>query len=126
MEINPTFQVLITFVQYNNWYELDTSWEPHYITTYSSRMLVLAHEKHLGMSKTKALLRENIYFPGMDMKMKALLKEYLPFVATSTPDLPPPLTPSELPPMVYTLNIDFDGPYPNQKYLLVVIDHFSR
>ncbi|XP_057302657.1 uncharacterized protein K02A2.6-like [Hydractinia symbiolongicarpus] len=40
---------------------------------------------------------------------------------------PPPMQPSTLPSDVWhTLNIDFLGPLPNEKYLLVVVDQFSR
>ena len=42
-------------------------------------------------------------------------------------DSPPPLQPSTIPQDPWqTLNIDFLGPLPNQNYLLVVVDQFSR
>ena len=92
-----------------------------------TRMIALAHENHLGIAKTKSLLRDKIYFPGMDATIEEALAECLSCTATSRPDPPPPLQPPSLPPAVWhTLNIDFLGPFPNQKYLLVVIDQYSR
>ena len=92
-----------------------------------NRMIALGHENHLGITKTKSLLRDKIYFPGMDAKVAAHLSGCLSCIATSTVDPPPPLQPSPLPPSIWhTLNMDFVGPFPNQKYLLVVIDQYSR
>ena len=91
------------------------------------RMLQLAHEAHLGVTKTKSILRDKIYFPGMDAQVEALLKSCLACTANARSDPPPPLQPSPLPPLPWhTVNIDFLGPLPNRSYLLVVIDHRTR
>ena len=91
------------------------------------RMLQLAHEAHLGVTKTKSILRDKIYFPGMDAQVEALLKSCLACTANARSDPPPPLQPSPLPPLPWhTVNIDFLGPLPNRSYLLVVIDQRTR
>ena len=52
---------------------------------------------------------------------------YILCKANSKMDSPPPLQPSPIPQDPWqTLNIDFLGPPPNQNYLLVVVDQFSR
>ena len=39
------------------------------------RILELAHEKHQGIVKTKALLREKVWWPGMDSDVEKFIKE---------------------------------------------------
>ena len=91
------------------------------------RMLELAQETHLGVTKTKSILRDKVYFPGMDSQVESQLKSCLACAANSRTDPPPPLQPSTLPPSPWhTLNIDFLGPLPNRSYLLVVIDQRTR
>ena len=41
------------------------------------RVIKLAHENHLGIAKTMALLRENIYFVNMEAKVKSLNVYYV-------------------------------------------------
>ncbi|XP_057290318.1 uncharacterized protein K02A2.6-like [Hydractinia symbiolongicarpus] len=94
---------------------------------FRQRILAIAHENHLGISKTKALLRNNIYFPVVDEKVENLWNKYIPCAATIKQNTPPPMQPSTLPPDVWhTLNIDFLGTLRNGKCLLVVIDQISR
>ena len=90
------------------------------------RVIELAHENHLGIAKTIALLREKIYFVNMEAKVKAKISECILCPAVSKNSTPQPLEPSTLPPYLWhTINIDFLGQLPNSKYLLVVIDHYS-
>ena len=56
------------------------------------RMLQLAHEAYLGVPKTKSILRDNIYFPGMD-DVEALLKTCLACTANARSYPPSPLPP---------------------------------
>ena len=86
-----------------------------------NRMITLAHENHLGICKTKTLLRDKVYFPAMDSKIEKILSKCISCTATSRSDPLPPLEPTQLPPAAWqTLNIDFLGPFPNQQYLLVI------
>ena len=92
-----------------------------------NRLVHIAHEGHLGICKTKSMMRDKIYFPGMDTLTETILKNCLACQAVARPDYPPPMNPSPLPPFPWhTLNIDFLGPLPNHSYLLVVIDQYSR
>ena len=92
-----------------------------------NRLVHIAHEGHLGICKTKSMMRDKIYFPGMDTLTETILKNCLACQAVSRPDHPPPMNPSPLPPFQWhTLNIDFLGPLPNRSYLLVVLDQHSR
>ena len=74
-----------------------------------------------------ALLRENIYFVNMEAKAKAKISECILCAAVSKSPTPQPLESSTLPPYPWhTINIDFLGPLPNSKYLLVAIDQYSH
>ena len=85
-------------------------------STLRKRMVSLAHENHLGITKTKSLLRDKIYFPGMDAQIESELSNCLPCKPTSKPDPPPPLQPTPLPPSVWhTLNIEFSRSIPKSK-----------
>ena len=37
------------------------------------RAIILAHEEHKGIAKTKRLLRERVWFPNIDKKIENLL-----------------------------------------------------
>jgi len=43
-------------------------------TTLQDKMLSLAHEGHLGITKTKALLRTKVWFLEMSSRVKSLIK----------------------------------------------------
>ena len=91
------------------------------------RVIELAHEKHLGIAKTITLLREKICFLNMEAKVKAKISKCILCTAVSKSPTPQPLEPLTLLPYSWhTINIDFLGPLPNSKYLLVAIDQYSR
>ncbi|CAB4027924.1 Potassium channel subfamily T member 1 [Paramuricea clavata] len=52
------------------------------------RAIDIAHETHLGLTKTKALLRENIWFANIDQQVKKTLDGFKPYNTkiTITPD----------------------------------------
>ena len=85
------------------------------------------HEGHQGLVKTKKLLRENIWFPGLDALAKEVMGSCLSCQVNSPESPPEPLhmTTFSLAPG-HTLNIDFCGPFPGGAYLLVVIDACSH
>jgi hypothetical protein len=61
------------------------------------RVIQLAHEGHQGQAKTKALIREHVWFPEMDKKVRAELEKCLACQATGQPSQPEPLRSTPLP-----------------------------
>ena len=93
------------------------------------RMIMLAHSGHQGIVKTKRLLRDSVWFPGIDRMVEEVVKGCLPCQAANHDPKPvcEPLQMSPLPLGPWQeLSIDFCGPFPSGDYLLVVTDDFSR
>ena len=89
--------------------------------------LSLAHEGHQGLVKTKRLLREKVWFPGIDAKAKLMVEKCLPCQAATPTTHHEPLQMTNLPSGPWQkLAADFCGPFPTGEYILVVIDEFSR
>ena len=87
----------------------------------------IAHEAHLGIQKTKALLREKVWFPQIDNIVKNTMEMCITCQAVSSLNPPEPLRMTKMPQSHWeVLNIDFYGPLPTAEYLLVVIDRYSR
>ena len=92
-----------------------------------SRVVKIAHQSHLGIVKTKQLLREKVYFPGIDKQVEELCQGCIPCLAATPMKTSEPLQMSDLPDAPWTvLSMDFCGPFPNGSYLLVVMDEYSR
>ncbi len=88
----------------------------------------LGHEGHQGIEKTKSLLREKIWYPGMDDKVKKMIENCVACQAVGPNNSPEPMriTPTATEPW-QSLAIDFYGPIPRSgQYLLVVIDTYSK
>ncbi|XP_073509147.1 tumor necrosis factor alpha-induced protein 8-like protein 3 isoform X1 [Phyllobates terribilis] len=91
-----------------------------------SRVLDLAHEAHQGVVKTKQLLREKVWFPGLDKKVEALIETCIPCQATTINHRRAPLQMTPLPEGPWTaVSVDFCV-LPDHSYLLVVMDDYSR
>lgn len=76
----------------------------------------IAQEGNQGILKTKNLLRENVWFPGIDAMAKKLIDSCISCQTTSNPSSPEPLIMRELPPEPWhTLHIDFCRPFPDGK-----------
>ena len=87
----------------------------------------IAHENHQGLSKTKALLREKVWFPGIDELAQKTLQSCIACQAVGRPAAPEPLHLQDMPKGPWEkIHIDFYGPLPSGDYLLVVIDRYSR
>ncbi|GFO01889.1 transposon ty3-g Gag-Pol polyprotein, partial [Plakobranchus ocellatus] len=92
------------------------------------QVVKLAHASHQGVVKTKQLIREKVWFPGIDKMVEDHLKGCLPCQASvNTPKQRDPLHMSPLPKRPWDeLSVDFAGPFPTGEHLLIVIDDYSR
>ncbi|CAB3996481.1 Transposon Ty3-G Gag-Pol poly [Paramuricea clavata] len=87
----------------------------------------IAHEGHQGLVKTKQLLREKVWYPGIDKLAKHTVDTCLLCQANGPNSHQEPLRMTTLPPQPWhTVNIDFCGPFLGGSYLLVIIDAYSR
>lgn len=95
--------------------------------TLQAKVIAIAHEGHQGIVKTKQLLREKVYFPGIDRLVEETCKSCIPFLASVNKTIPEPLKMSKMPDYAFQeVSMDFCGPFPDGKYLLVLIDEYSR
>ena len=87
----------------------------------------LAHVGHQGVQNTKALMRSKVFFIGMDKAIEDEINNCIACQSTGRPTPPakiqPPLLPNEV---CDTLNVDFLGPLPNEKYVFAIMDQRSR
>ena len=91
------------------------------------RAIDIAHETHPGITKTKALIREKIWFPDIDNLVKTTVDQCIPCQAISKQTSPEPLAMTNMPKGPWELvHLDFYGPLPSSEYLLVVVDRYSR
>lgn len=62
-----------------------------------SRVLDICHESHLGIVRSKQLLRSKVWFPGIDKQMERKIANCIPCQAIDTKYRRDPLKMSELP-----------------------------
>ncbi|XP_064468821.1 uncharacterized protein K02A2.6-like [Ornithodoros turicata] len=85
------------------------------------------HLAHQGLVKTKQLIREKVWFPGIDQKTEAVIKSCAACQTTVEEKRVSPLMMTPLPDGPWqSLAADFAGPLPGNSYLLVVVDEYSR
>ena len=81
------------------------------------RTIDLAHQAHLGIDKTKSLIREKIWFPQTDNRVKSTTDHCLPCQAVGRPNPPEPITTTRMPKHPWTtLHVDFYGPFNSTDY----------
>jgi hypothetical protein len=89
------------------------------------RIMDIAHEGHQGVVKTKALLREKVWYPGIDAKVESKISQCMPCQYATPKQAREPLKMSPLPQSAFDeISIDFasvDG-----ATLLIIVDDFSR
>ncbi|KAK3763364.1 hypothetical protein RRG08_031862, partial [Elysia crispata] len=92
------------------------------------RVVKLAHSAHQGIVKTKQLLREKVWFSGIDKLVETHLKGCIPCQsATVGSKQRDPIKTTPLPKHPWDeLSADFAGPFPSGELLLIVIDDYSR
>ena len=93
-----------------------------------SKAVDLAHGGHQGIVKTKQLIRDKVWLPGIDKLADEKVKNCLSCQAASTKS--PPLEPLRMTPLPSApwkeVAVDFAGPFPSGHYIMVVTDEFSR
>ncbi|XP_055614912.1 uncharacterized protein K02A2.6-like [Toxorhynchites rutilus septentrionalis] len=91
------------------------------------RVLNLAHEGHPGIRMMKGHLRANVWWPKMDQHIEQFVKACRGCTLVSAPNPPEPIIRKELPSRPWEqIAIDFLGPLPDGKNLLVCIDYYTR
>ena len=93
-----------------------------------NRATKLGHVGHQGIEKTKSLIREKIWFPKLDEKVREIVENCVACQAVGNANSPEPM---QITPIVdipwHTVAVDFHGPITNtQQYLLVVTDLYSK
>ena len=93
----------------------------------NSRSFDICHEGHLGIIKTKQLLRLKVWFPGIDKSVERRIANCIPCQASINTAKREPLRMSPTPkgPWVQA-SADFCGPFPTGETVLVVIDAYSK
>ena len=94
-----------------------------------ARVIDLAHSSHQGISKTKALIRSRLWFPGIDAEVERKVKYCVPCQAVSATQTYEPLKPNAMPEGPWErISADFFGPLALQdgSYWLVLNDEYSR
>ena len=91
------------------------------------KAIALAHAGHQGLVKTKQLLRTKLWFPGIDKLVEEQISLCIPCQAVTDQKTHEPLHMTELPGRPWEeIAADFKGPLKDGRYLLVVIDLYSR
>lgn len=88
----------------------------------------IAHKQgHLGVSKTKEMLRRKYWFPAMNSRIDTVVSTCFDCqIATNTQHTEPAKM-TKLPERPWeTVEIDFCGPFPSKEYALVITDQSSR
>ena len=92
------------------------------------KIIRIAHQQgHLGLSKTKEMLRRKYWFPAMNSRTENIVSTCFNCqIATNTHHTEPAKM-TQLPDRPWeTIKIDFCGPFPSNEYALVMIDQYSR
>ncbi|CAH2107517.1 unnamed protein product [Euphydryas editha] len=91
------------------------------------QVLHAAHEGHPGIVAMKGRLRSKVWWPRIDKDVEVMVKSCKSCTLVSLPNPPAPMKRRELPyePWI-DIAIDLLGPLPNNDYILVIIDYYSR
>ena len=92
------------------------------------KIVSIAHKQgHLGISKTKELIRRKYWFPSMNKRIDDIVSTCFSCQVTTNTQHTEPAKMTELPERPWTtVEADFCGPFPNGDYVLVVTDQYSR
>ena len=82
---------------------------------------------HLGMTKTKQMLREKYWFPDMNKMTENVVEKCYECQLTTKQHRQEPVKMTNIPEKPWeVVSVDFGGPYPDGHYNLVVIDKRTR
>ena len=82
---------------------------------------------HLGITKTKQMLREKYWFPNMNNMIEQIIGQCYECQVTTKQHKQEPLKMTTIPEKPWdTVAVDFGGPYPDGHYNLVVVDKRTR
>ena len=91
------------------------------------RVLSILHETHEGIFRSKALLREKLWWPGINNDVERLISNCGVCQRLSSPVRPPPIQTTELPNSAWEkVGIDITGSFQGGQYCLVLVDYYSR
>ena len=141
---DPTLQLLFNCIQTDEWSAMQPSyramkdeyWTPGQLVMRGNRIvlpeklwkqtILLAHEGHQGIVRTKSRLREKVWWPDMDKQVEKLIRSCHPCQLVGPRPKPEPVRSTTLP----------DGPWTDiaadlveisvGDHLLVIIDYYSR
>ena len=89
-------------------------------------VLEIAHETHQGITKTKALLREKVWWPGINEDIQNMIKSCTYCLCTQPADKGEPLKMTKMPELWDTVHADICGPFPDGWSILGIVDECSR
>ena len=90
-----------------------------------SKILKIAHESHMGIVRTKQMLRSKYFWCGMDKQIEEMVKVCDACVINNPLNVNTPLQPTSFPSGPWEKGaIDIVGPIGN-KYLITFIDYYS-
>lgn len=90
------------------------------------QILKLAHETHMGIMKTKALLRTKVWWPKIDKDIEAVISRCIPCTALDPKKNHRPVHMAEMKGPWEILHVDICGPFPCGDYVIGIIDAGSR
>ena len=97
-------------------------------TTLQRKIVTTAHKMgHLGITKTKQMLRERYWFPGMNKLVETIVGQCFECQVTTKSHREEPVKMSEIPEKPWeVVSVDHGGPYPDGHYNLVIVDKRTR
>ena len=92
------------------------------------KIIRIAHKQgHLGLSKTKEMIRRKYWWPGMNIQIENLVSRCFECQITTKQSHTEPAKMTTLPERPWqSIEVDFCGPYPSGEYVLVTTDQYSR
>ena len=142
------FQKIRQYIETDNWTERDKTLTPYFKVRselsvqgnlilrgsklviprkLQARVLSILHETHQGIYRSKALLREKVWWAGISNDVERLISNCSICQRLANPERPPPVQPTELPNGPWEkIGIDLTGPFKGGYYCLVIMDYYSR